>query len=61
MTYTNSLNLLGGMLMMEATWLLKSTDYNIKEIADELNFADQGSFSKYFKRLKGISPKNCRK
>lgn len=49
------------MLMMEATWLLKSTDYNIKEIAYDLNFADQGSFSKYFKRLKGISPKNYRK
>lgn len=48
------------MLTVEASWLLTSTHYNIKEIASRLHFSDQASFSKFFKRMKGLSPKEYR-
>ena len=49
------------MLLMEASWLLQSTDLNIAEIAERLHFADQSSFGKFFHRMKGVSPKEYRK
>lgn len=49
------------MLLMEASWLLQSTDLNITEIAEHLHFADQSSFGKFFHRMKGVSPKGFRK
>lgn len=48
------------LLLMESCWRLASTDMQINEIADILNFADVASFSKFFKRHKGISPLNYR-
>lgn len=48
------------MLLMEALWLLQSTDLNIAEIAERLYFADQSSFGKFFHRLKGVSPRSYR-
>lgn len=45
------------MLMMEATWLLLTTELSIAQIADRLHFADAASFSKFFTRLKGQSPR----
>lgn len=48
-------------LMLEACWLLKTSDHNIQEISDILHFADQASFSKFFKRQKGLSPLQYRK
>lgn len=48
------------MLIMEASWLLRATNLSISEIAEQLNFADQASFSKFFKRNKGVSPKDYR-
>lgn len=48
-------------LMLEACWLLKTSDHNIQEISDLLHFADQASFSKFFKRQKGLSPLQYRK
>lgn len=48
------------MLLMEAIWILKTTNLSIGEIADQLNFASQSSFCKFFKRMKGISPKEFR-
>lgn len=44
------------LLVKEAAWMLNSTSKSIKEIARILNFADQASFNKFFKRIKGISP-----
>lgn len=44
------------MIIMDACWLLKSTTKNIGEISESLNFADQASFCKFFKRNKGCSP-----
>ena len=48
-------------IMMEAGWLLQTTNLSIHDIARQLNFSDQASFSKFFKRHKGISPKIYRK
>ena len=45
----------------EAKALLKSTNMTIQQIGDELNFASQSFFGKYFKRQVGISPKEYRK
>ncbi|MBQ7986983.1 MAG: helix-turn-helix transcriptional regulator, partial [Bacteroidaceae bacterium] len=44
------------MLVMEASWLLRSTDESIAQIAARLHFADQASFSKFFLRYRGQSP-----
>jgi AraC-like DNA-binding protein len=46
--------------MLEAKALLKSSKLTIQQISDELDFADQSMFSKYFKRLAGVSPKEYR-
>jgi len=48
-------------VILEAKALLKSTDMNIQQISDVLNFPSQSFFGKYFKRLAGVSPKEYRK
>ena len=45
-------------LLMEAMFLLQTTDLPLAAVADRLNFADQSSFSKFFLRMKGVSPKS---
>ena len=47
-------------VMLEAKALLKSTNMTIQQISDELNFASQSFFGKYFKRYEGVSPKSYR-
>lgn len=47
-------------VMLEAKALLKSSKLTIQQISDELNFADQSIFGKYFKRIEGVSPKEYR-
>ena len=49
------------MLLMEATFLLQTSKLSITQIADHLHFADTPSFSKFFSRQKGMSPKEYRK
>ena len=49
------------MLLMEASFLLRMSPMSITQIADHLHFADTPSFSKFFSRLKGMSPKEYRK
>ncbi len=49
------------MLLSEASWMLTTTDKPIAQIAEELHFSDQASFSKFFLRNKGIGPKDYRK
>ena len=49
------------MLLMEATVLLQTSKLSITQIADHLHFSDAPSFSKFFSRLKGMSPKEYRK
>lgn len=49
------------LVMLEAKALLKSSDLSIQEIADELHFANQSFFGKYFKHHTGVSPKEYRR
>ena len=49
------------MLVMEASFLLRTTTLSITQIADRLHFADTPSFSKFFSRLKGLSPRTYRR
>ena len=48
------------MIVMEASFLLRTSTMNITQIADQLHFADTPSFSKFFSRLKGVSPREYR-
>ena len=48
------------MLLMEASWLLQTTDLSIGTISEQLHFSDQSSFGRFFTRMKGISPKAYR-
>ena len=48
------------LIYSEARNLLLATDLSIQEIAARLNFADQASFSKFFKRHSGIAPQGFR-
>lgn len=48
------------MLLTEAIWLLQQPELNMAQIADKLHFASQSSFTKFFNRMKGISPKAYR-
>jgi AraC-like DNA-binding protein len=48
------------MLLMEASFLLRTSQLSITQIADRLHFADTPSFSKFFLRLKGQSPRAYR-
>lgn len=45
------------MLLMEAMFLLHTSQLSVAQIAARLNFADSASFSKFFSRLKGMSPR----
>ncbi len=44
----------------EARILLRSTSKSVAEISNELNFSDQSSFGKFFKRMEGTSPTHYR-
>jgi len=48
-------------LAVEARLLLKSSNLNIAEISSHLNFPDQASFSKFFRKHAGRSPINYKK
>ena len=48
------------MLLLEASFLLRTSKLSITQIADRLHFADTPSFSKFFSRLKGQSPREYR-
>lgn len=48
------------LLVMEASYLLITTDEPIASIAERLSFANPASFCKFFIRHKGISPREYR-
>jgi len=48
------------LLLMEASFLLHTSSMSITQIADYLHFADTPSFSKFFSRMKGMSPRQFR-
>ena len=39
---------------------LKENNHNLQQIANEFGFADQATFTKYFKRNMGCTPKEYR-
>lgn len=47
-------------IVVEAKTLLKSSDMNIKQVADYLYFPNPSFFSKYFKQHTGLTPKEYR-
>lgn len=48
-------------IVLEAKRLLAIKDYSVAEIAYELNFADNSYFTKFFKKIEGITPEEFRK
>jgi AraC-like DNA-binding protein len=48
-------------LMIEAKSMLKSPRINVQQVSDELNFPDQSTFGKFFKKHAGFSPMAFRK
>jgi AraC-like DNA-binding protein len=46
---------------VESKALLRSTKMTIDQISDSLSFSSQDNFSKFFKRVVGISPTEYRK
>ncbi len=49
------------MLLMEASYLLQQTSLPIVEIAYRLHFSETASFTRFFTRMKGMSPREYRK
>jgi len=47
--------------MLEAKRLLTNPKLTISEIADKLNFSDNSYFTKFFKKLAGMTPEDFRK
>ncbi len=47
-------------IALDAKVLLQSTEKDIQEICEELNFPDVSFFGKFFKRMTGMSPKAFR-
>jgi AraC-like DNA-binding protein len=48
-------------LFVEAKVLLKAPQTTVQQVADKLNFSDQSTFGKFFKKHLGISPMEYRK
>jgi AraC-like DNA-binding protein len=48
-------------LAAEAAIRLKTTNRSITQLADVFHFSDQAAFTKFFTRMKGVSPKEFRK
>jgi AraC-like DNA-binding protein len=43
-------------IMVEAKRSLLHTEFSVKEIADQLGFADAAYFNRFFKRMLGVTP-----
>ena len=48
-------------VILEAKSLLKTSNMTIQQISDELHFANQSFFGKFFKRITGTSPKEYKR
>lgn len=57
-THRTVVDHLNRLLIIEATWRLRSTKQSISQIAYDLHFADVSGFSKFFARFMGQSPKS---
>jgi AraC-like DNA-binding protein len=56
----NAGEIINDLVILEAKFLLRKSEFSIGEIADILHFSDQSFFGKYFKRHTGLSPKAFR-
>lgn len=61
LTGHTALEYIGEYVVTEAKSLLSSTNMDIQQISNELNFPSQSVFGKYFKRVTDMSPKEYRK
>lgn len=57
----NALAFIADRLASEAKSLIRYTDFEIAEIAYQLNFSDPANFGKFFKKQAGLSPSEFRK
>ena len=57
----NALTFIAERLAAEAKSLIQYTDFEISEIAYQLNFSDPANFGKFFKKQVGLSPSEFRK
>jgi AraC-like DNA-binding protein len=48
-------------LVTEAKILLRKPNNTVQQVADELNFGDQSSFGKFFKKHTGLTPREYMK
>ncbi|MBR4793014.1 MAG: helix-turn-helix transcriptional regulator [Bacteroidaceae bacterium] len=53
--------IISDLLFSTARSMILASEMSIQEISDELNFADQASFSKFIKKESGVSPNTLRK
>lgn len=49
-------NIIDELLLTEAQVALRNPEYSVQNVSDMLNFSDQSSFGKFFKRCCGVSP-----
>ena len=49
------------MLLMEASYLLQQTSVPVVQIADRLHFSEAASFTRFFTRMKGMTPREFRR
>ncbi len=60
-TGKSALKVINEYVANECQALLLSTNLNLQQISDKLNFPSQAIFSKFFKRMTGLSPREYRK
>lgn len=56
-----AIKVINDIVLSDARALLRKSDTTIQQVAEELNFSDQFSFSKFFKKHTGVSPSEYRK
>ena len=49
------------LLLTEACYLLRQTTLSVAQIAEQLHFAETTTFARFFKRMKGMNPREFRK
>jgi len=59
-TRYSPIQLFTSLRMQQASQLLKETQLTVKEIAGEMGYADAYTFSRAFKLVMGVAPKNFR-
>jgi AraC family transcriptional activator of pobA len=57
----NALSFINDRLLSEAKSLIQFTDYDISEIAYQLNFSDPANFGKFFKKHTNLTPVQFRR